>query len=280
AVLDTVSKVSGLCGAQRPKGPGGRPPKNMGVRVRLVVACSLAALLAGGGPALARSGASPSRPHFEVGAATVDITPPPFDPRADAVAFPGCPAAVFDGPRKFAFEEPYRDLGGAGRFEYPDPFCDANLNGRWDGIYLSGGVDHVAQRVHDPIDAGAVALSDGVRTAVVVSVVAQGIHETYTHRVRDRVRALQPAITDVIVSANHNESSPDTVGIYGAPSLGGVTGGRSGIDDYYMSFLVNRVADAALAAYDARTPATLAATQFPVPTTVHVRLSNHFPTTD
>jgi hypothetical protein len=248
------------------------------VRLRLAALCTLAALLAGTAPALARPGRH--QPPLEVGAARVDVSPPPFEDAADALAFPACPAAVFDGARQFAFEEPYTDVQGAGHFEYPDPFCDANHNGRWDGIYISGGVDHVAQQVHDAIDARAVAFSDGQHAAVVVSVVAQGIHETYTHRVRDRVRALRPSITDVIVSANHNESSPDTVGIYGAPDLGGVAGGRSGIDDYYLSFLVDQVADAAVAAYDSRRAAVVSATQFPVPDNVHVRLSKNFPTTD
>src|SRR5206468_7130589 len=129
----------------------------------------------------------------------------------------------------FAFGEASRDVQGFGHFEYPDPFCDADHNGRWDGIYISGGVDHVAQQVHDPIDARAIALSDGRRTVVVVSVVAQGIHETYTHRMRDRAKALRPGIDELIVSSNHNESSPDTVGIYGAPSVADTAGARSGI---------------------------------------------------
>src|SRR5436305_12051463 len=47
-----------------------------------------------------------------------------------------------------------------------------------------------------------------------------------------------------------------------------------------MSFLVDRVADAAAAAYDARKPAVLSALQMPVPSTVNVHLSNNFPTTD
>jgi len=251
------------------------------VRIRLASLLALAALAAGAVPALALGPTSPpSPPHLLVGAAKVDVSPPAFDPKTDAAAFPLCPSAVFDGPRQFAFEEPYRDIQGLGHFEYPDPFCDANHNGRWDGIYISGGVDHLAQRVHDPIDARAIAVSDGVRTAVVVSVVAQGIHETYTHRVRDRLKALRPQVTDVIVSANHNESSPDTVGIYGAPSVEDTVGGRSGIDDYYMSFLVDRVADAAAAAFDARQPAVVSALQMPVPSTVNVHLSNNFPTTD
>jgi hypothetical protein len=251
------------------------------VRIRLVSLAALALFVAGAVPALAASTHRPTPvPQLLVGAARVDVSPPTFDPKADAAAFPLCPAAVFDGRRQFAFEEPYRDLNGAGHFEYPDPFCDANHNGRWDGIYVSGGVDDVAKQIHDAIDARAIAVSDGVRTAVVVSVVAQGIHETYTHRVRDRLKALRPGVTDVIVSANHNESSPDTVGIYGAPSVADTVGGRSGIDDYYMSFLVDRVADAAAAAYDARKPAVVSALQFPVPSTVNVRLSKNFPTTD
>ncbi|MBV8986036.1 MAG: hypothetical protein JO248_16520 [Acidimicrobiia bacterium] len=254
-----------------------------GVRARVVFVLALALAVAGIVPAVARQD-GPAAPHGEhqllVGAALADVSPPAFDPKADAAAFPGCPAALFNGPRQFAFEEPYKDVQGVGHFEYPDPFCDANHNGRWDGIYISGGVDHVAQRVHDPIDARAIAVSDGMRTAVVVSVVAQGIHETYTHRVRDRLRTLRPQITDVIVSANHNESSPDTVGIYGAPNVQDTVGGRSGIDDYYMSFLVDRVAHAAAAAYDARQPAVVSALQMPVPSTVNVRLSKNFPTTD
>jgi hypothetical protein len=249
------------------------------VRTRVVVALlALAALAAGTLPALADGG--PGAGQLLVGAARVDVSPPAYDPKADAAAFPLCPAAVFDGRRQFAFEEPYKDVQGLGHFDYPDPFCDANHNGRWDGIYSSGGVDHIAQHIHDPIDARAIAVSDGVRTAVVVSVVAQGIHETYTHRMRDRLKQLRPQITDVIVSANHNESSPDTVGIYGAPNVQDTVGGRSGIDDYYMSFLVDRVADAAAAAYDARQPAVLSALQMPVPSTVNVHLSNNFPTTD
>ena len=43
---------------------------------------------------------------FMAGAASMDITPPAFNAAADALAFPGCPAAVFTGPRPFAFEEP------------------------------------------------------------------------------------------------------------------------------------------------------------------------------
>jgi hypothetical protein len=87
-------------------------------------------------------------------------------------------------------------------------------------------------------------------------------------------------IDDVVVSANHNESSPDTIGIYGGPDTGNGAGGNSGIDDYYMRYLREQVAAAALAAADAAQPANLYAHQFTLPPNLRVALSDNFPTTD
>src|SRR5919201_4800357 len=188
-----------------------------------------------------------------IGAARADITPPAAG--ADPAQFATCPAAVDGGPRPFSFNEPYRDLNGDGRFDYPEPYCDANLNGRYDGIYSSGGVDHLATGVHDPIDARAIALSHDGRTLVVVSVVAQGLFQNYTRRMRELAMADRPGITGMIVSANHNESSPDTIGIHGAPAdPTGAFGLHSGIDDYYMHWLQRRLAGAAVEGYYAPQP--------------------------
>ncbi len=236
---------------------------------------AVAATLALCAPASAQAGSG-----WLLGAARADITPPPAG-AADPAQFSTCPASFFDGARPFAFNEPYRDLNGDGRFEYPEPYCDANANGRYDGIYSSGGVDHLAMGVHDPIDARAIALSHDAKTLVVVSVVSQGLFQNYTERMRELAMADRPGISGVIVSADHNESSPDTIGIYGAPAdPTGTVGVHSGIDDYYMSWLERRVADAAVAAYDARRPGTLWARQFRLPPSLEVRLSNNFPTTD
>ncbi len=236
---------------------------------------------------LAPVSAAAATPYL-AGAATVDTTPPLFDAAADAAAFPTCSTAIFTGPRVFALSEPYIDVDGNGEFSYmgvgqnavPEPFCDANANGRYDGIYDSGGVDQLARSVHDPIDARAFAISDGTRSVVVVSVVAQGLFENYTAAMRARLAQLAPGVDDLIVSANHNESSPDTIGIYGGPEVGGVTGANSGIDDYYIDFLVDRVAQAAAQAYDGRVPAELAVSQFGVPPSLKINLSNNFPTTN
>src|SRR6185369_5559302 len=192
----------------------------------------------------------------------VDVTPPPFDAAADAAAFPACPSAVFNGPRLFALQEPYVDLDGSGFFNYsPDPddpmfgqgadlFCDANGNGRWDGLYSAGGVDHLLEWVHDPVAARALAIGDGSHAIVIVSVPAIGLFENVTKRMRARARELVGSGVDAeyVFSADHNESTPDMIGLFGAPSLGGATGAFSGIDDYYVDFLVERVAQAAAGA--------------------------------
>jgi hypothetical protein len=245
--------------------------------ISAAIACVLVA------PAVAVADSTP----WMIGTAEVDVSPTPLDDNSDDLADfpdPPCMRSVFSGHRDWYLEEPYQDVDGSGEFSYPlgtaEPFCDLNANGRWDGIYQSGGVDHHAEEIHDPIDARAVAISDGDSTVVLVSVVAQGIHENYTHEMRDRAAQLTGgAIDGMVVSANHNESSPDTVGIYGAPDVGGVAGANSGIDEYYMDYLVEQVAQAAADAYDALQPASLWEREFALPSNLRVQLSHNFPTT-
>src|SRR5207302_6044840 len=160
----------------------------------IALAVVLAVVGAGSVPAVA------SAAPWLIGAAKVDVTPPAFDASQDLQDFPdaACPRAVFNGPRLWRFEEPYRDSDGNGEFDYPDPsqpgsgdqYCDYNHNGRWDGIYLSGGSNHLAKSVHDPIDARAIAFSNGSRTVVLASVVAQGIFNTYIDPARAEAGSL------------------------------------------------------------------------------------------
>jgi len=268
-----------------------------------IAAAALAALVLG----LLPAGAGAAT-QFQVGAAAVDTTPPPFDADQDLVDFPEadmlratiCPRAVFDGPRLWRFEEPYEDTDGSGDYNYPlsdpgsggvptgEPYCDYNHNGRWDGLYSSGQIGTLIKRINDPIDARAIAIGDGDHTVVIVSVVAQGLHENYLDTARNLATAVpstgnpdgRPQIDDVVISANHNESSPDTVGIYGAPVLADTAGENSGIDDYYYEFLQHRIAHASAEAFDAMQPATLRETEFNVPPSVDVDLSTQFPTVD
>ena len=270
----------------------------------LVVVLALACLGAAG-PAGARGAG------FEAGAGVSDVTPPPVGSH-EPTAFAHCPPGL-DGRRQFAFQEPYKDVLGSGHYDGPtagdpqkgvapfpgDPYCDANANGRYDQIFTSGatiGSPLAATGVHDPIDARAIAISDGTHVDVIVTVVAQGLFDApYISDMVNQAKQMAPSITDMIVSANHNESSPDTLGIYGGPApcvapslkLGGMSVGqcspaglRSGIDDYYMDYLDTQVARAAAAAAKSLRPATLVARQFPIPANLGVHLSDNWPTTN
>lgn len=214
-----------------------------------------------------------------------DVSPPAYQASHDARDFPTCATGAFSGPRAFDFSEPYLDTNGNGQFDIgpsgAEPYCDANGNGRRDALYSSGAVASEIRTVHDPIAARAFAIADGDgHTVLIAAVTAQGLFSNYTTAVRDLVLAQVPAGTGVVVAATHNESSPDTVGIYGAPDTGQSFGATSGIDDYYMDFLVRRTADALLAAYRDLAPGRLQVAETRVPATIHQNLSTTFPTTD
>jgi hypothetical protein len=115
-------------------------------------------------PTVASTSATPPQPasahSWLAGAAAVNITPPAYNAADDARDFPLCNTTIYNGRRLFDFEEPYIDRAGTGFFDYTqDPYCDADHNGRWDGLYSSGGVNHLTEWVHDPIWARALAIS-------------------------------------------------------------------------------------------------------------------------
>jgi len=232
---------------------------------------------------------------FRAGAGMAITTPPaagtPAGNAADAAFAPEfatlCPAQAFPDRGRFALQEPFKDLNGNGQWDSgengdtPEPFCDANGNGTWDGIYTSGQIAIPANGVHDDIDARAFAVADGTGKPVVyVSVVQQGIFENYTDAMRAQLASTYHVDADMVVSANHNESSPDSVGIYGAYANPAGTSTRSGIDEYYMRYLEDRVAHAAADAVHALEPARLFATQVRLPSTIDQRFSDQFPTFD
>jgi hypothetical protein len=167
------------------------------MRLRVMMAAAGAAAVLAIGPAMAHAD-----PPWKVGTGKVDITPPVFNATQDLADFPEidlgsgtvCPRSTFGGARKWRFEEPYRDEDSSGEFNYKplappqtpenqngvaEQYCDYNHNGRHDAIYVSGQVDSLARVIHDPIDARAVAISDGTKTVDLASVVAQGLHENY-----------------------------------------------------------------------------------------------------
>lgn len=195
-------------------------------------------------------------PTLLVGAAVRSITPPAagtlrHDP-ADCVA--GTPLAkVFDGPRQFAFEDPYVDVGHVGHYTLGDPYVDCAHVGRWVGNLLGGGAssprfyDHVADR----ITARAMVVSDGARTMGVEVVDNEGLFDIYAARIRAAVAAAGVHLSAITISSTHDESAPDTIG------LGGVNALTSGVNPFYADFLVSQSAAAIISAYRAMQPAHL-----------------------
>jgi hypothetical protein len=210
-----------------------------------------------------------AQPHrvaqFRVGAASVSFTPPlrgkaPGGDPADCAH----PAGAFTGPRQFAFEEPYTDLQHDGHFDAGDPFKDCNGNGRWDGNLLGGGSDNPRfyDHVADQVGARALVASAGGRTIAVEVVDQEGLFNVYQERIRAKVRADGYKLDGVFISATHDESAPDSLG------LGGVNELTSGVNDYWVNYMVRQSALAIERAYKARRRARILYTTVREPATV------------
>jgi hypothetical protein len=195
---------------------------------------------------------------FQVGAAVQSFTPPvagqlPNDP-ANCVAPLASPlSAQFTGARPFGFEEPYIDQQGAGHYLPGDPFVDCNHDGRWDGNYIGGGsnapryYDHVA----DNVGARALVVANGQRTIAIEVVDQEGLFNTYADRIRQQVAADGFHLDNIQISATHDESAPDSLGLGGPDSV------FSGTNEYFVNFLVAQSAKAIERAYQAQRPATI-----------------------
>lgn len=78
-------------------------------------------------------------------------------------------------------------------------------------VFLGGYAarNHNAEGVHDDLFAKAIYLDDGRTHAAVVSLDVVGVMQDQFHKLRERIR-LQCGIQNVIVTATHNHSAPDT----------------------------------------------------------------------
>src|SRR5579884_3218184 len=157
--------------------------------------------------------------HFRAGAAVISLTPPGFG-RVSGGDPASCDrTGLFSGPRQFAFEEPYVDLNHNGHYDPGEPYDDCNGDGRWDGNLLGGGAntprfyDHVA----DPATARAMVVAAGGRRIAVEVVDQEGLFNIYQQRIRAKVAADGYRLSGIFISATHDESAPDSLG------LGGVT---------------------------------------------------------
>ncbi|MHB1785987.1 MAG: hypothetical protein ACYCS7_07530 [Acidimicrobiales bacterium] len=212
----------------------------------------------------ARISPQPEGALLDAGAAVGNFTPPPFGTAIDARTDPancvtGTPlAAVYDGPRQFDFEEPYIDEQHLGHYALGDPFVDCNHNGRWDGNYIGGGQNDPRYYTYvlDPVEARALAIRNAEGHTVVVEVLDQeGLFNVYQARIRDEARRLLATegkhVDNMFLSATHDEEAPDSLG------LGGENSVLSGVNAYWVDYMVNVSAHAIVDAVDAMQPAHL-----------------------
>ena len=167
--------------------------------------------------------------------------PPSASPRRGAGKLAHDPAdcdstGTFNGPRNFAFEEPYKDQQGSGHFDFGDPFVDCNGNGRWDGNLLGGGADspRFYDHVADSVGARAMVVSNGERTIAVEVLDNEGAFNVYLQRIRQQVAADGVHLDGIYISSNHDESAPDTIGISGVNQL------TSSVNAYFADYMVGR----------------------------------------
>ncbi len=113
-------------------------------------------------------------------------------------------------------------------------------------VFLAGfGQDRRATKVHDPITARAVVLSDGKDKVALVAVDVVGLFLPSVENVRRQL----PGFKYVLVSSTHNHEGPDTLGLWGRSPF------QSGVDPDYLKRVEDGAAKAVQLADKARKPA-------------------------
>jgi hypothetical protein len=203
------------------------------------------------------AGAAP----FQVGAAVGDYTPPAFGELEHDAAdcLPTVDPGVYNGQRAFAFMERYRDENGDGHYSSGEQFLDCNGNGRWDGNFIGGGSNAPRFYTHvlDPVGARAFVVSNGDKTIAVEVLDHEGLFNVYQERIRAKVAADGYQLDNIFISSTHDESAPDSLGLYGVQDPSGTAPASSSVNDYWNDYLVDKSAKAIEDAYDSMQPATI-----------------------
>jgi hypothetical protein len=114
-------------------------------------------------------------------------------------------------------------------------------------VYVAGfGHNRIATKIHDPLMARAIVLSDGKQKIALVSVDVVGLFNEFVEGVRKDV----PGFKYICVSSTHNHEGPDTVGLWGKTPF------VSGVDLDYMKSLRAGIVKAIQEADKALKPAT------------------------
>ncbi len=147
-------------------------------------------------------------------------------------------------------------------------FADVDVTPALDGktpVHIAGfGTGRRATKVHDPLMARAVVLSDGKQKIALVCADVVGLFNDFAQG----VRADLTGFAFVCVSSTHNHEGPDTMGLWGSSPF------NSGVDAAYMKLLRANVVKAVKLADGRAKPATAAIAVVPLP---HLMVDNREP---
>ena len=119
-------------------------------------------------------------------------------------------------------------------------------------VYMAGfGSNRVATGVHDNLYARCLAIGAGHKTLVVCAVDLIGFFHQDVLKVRAKVEAQLPEVTQVIVASTHDHEGPDTLGLWGPAPL------KSGVNLKYLNWVIGRIADTAERAVRSMQPARM-----------------------
>ena len=110
-------------------------------------------------------------------------------------------------------------------------------------VYMAGfDNNRVATGVHDDLYVRCLALGAGHQTLALCEADVIGLFYDDVLKVREKVKAQAPEVTEVIVASSHDHEGPDTMGLWGPTPL------ESGMDEKYMDWLDDRITSTALQA--------------------------------
>lgn len=112
-----------------------------------------------------------------------------------------------------------------------------------DKVYMAGfDFNRVATGVHDNLFARCLAVGAGDKSLVVCAADLIGLFHQDVLKVRSKVRAQLPEVTQVIVASTHDHEGPDTLGLWGPGPL------QSGVNLKYLNWVIDRIAETAVRA--------------------------------
>jgi hypothetical protein len=127
-------------------------------------------------------------------------------------------------------------------------------------VWLAGFANgRQASAVHDDLWAVAAVIDDGSRRIGIVALDAIGLFHDDVVAIRRRLPA-ELRIDYTIVTATHNHSAPDLMGLWGPRT------GQSGVDAVYRELVIAAAANSIVAAAAVLAPARLALTEIELPT--------------